>query len=149
MYDVKGTLTILDGGNDLLLANFHGPRLLKCNTNDGGLAKAVPEHTCAVVTRDFLCDYQLDLEYASVLKQISSCGEKTQYDMTLWFTVNLAFWQLLKQYKPKFAKTINPDLRRTEQTFPVKLFDYNKGPLHLPSALPDILKGLDADGRKF
>ena len=39
MYDPKVALTILDGGNDLLLANFHGPRLLKCNTKDGGLEK--------------------------------------------------------------------------------------------------------------
>ena len=47
------------------------------------------------------------------------------------------------------AKTINPDLKRIEQTFPVKLFDNNKGPLQLPSVLPDIVKRLDADGRKF
>ena len=149
MYDAKVPLSILDGGKDLLLANFHGPRLLKCDTKDGGLAKPAPEHTYAVVTRDFLCDCQLDLEYASVLKQISTCGEKTQYDMTLQFTVNLAFWQLLKQYKLKLAKTINPDMKRIEQTFPVKLFDNNKGPLQLPSVLPDIVKRLDADGRKY
>ena len=30
--------TILDGGKNLLLANFHGPRSLKCDSNDGGLA---------------------------------------------------------------------------------------------------------------
>ena len=95
----------------LLLANFHGPRSLKCDTKDGGLAKPAPEHTYAVVTRDFLCDCQLDLEYASILKQISACGEKAHYDMTLHFMVNLAFWQLLKQYQPKLAKSINPDLK--------------------------------------
>ena len=92
---------------DLLLANFHGPRSLKCDTKDGGLAKPAPEHTYAVVTRNFLCDCQLDLEYASILKQISACGEKSHYDMTLHFTVNLAFWQLLKQYQPKLAKQSN------------------------------------------
>ena len=109
----------------------------------------MPEHMYAVVIRDFLCNCQLDLEYASLLKQISACDEKTKYDMTLWFTVNLAFWQLLKQYKPKLAKTINPDLKRIEQTFLVKLFDNEKGPLQLPYVLPDIVKRLDADGTKF
>ena len=85
MYDAKVAPTILDGGNNLLLANFHGPRSLKCDTKDGGLAKPTPEHTYAVVTRDFLCDCQLDLEYASILKQISACGEKTHYDMIITF----------------------------------------------------------------
>ena len=40
MYDAKVAPTILDGGNNLLLANFHRPRSLKCDTKDGGLAKA-------------------------------------------------------------------------------------------------------------
>ena len=55
-FDAVIPSTILDGGNDLLLANFHGPRSLKCDSNDGGLAKPAPEHTYAVVPRDFLCD---------------------------------------------------------------------------------------------
>ena len=88
----------------------------------------MPEHTYAVVNREFLCDCQLDLEYASILKQISACGEKMQYDITLRFTVNLAFWQLLKQYQPRLPKTVYPNMKRIEQTFPVKLFENTKGP---------------------
>ena len=88
MYDAKVVPTVLDGGNELLLANFRGPRSLKCDNKDSGLAKPTPEHMYAVVTREFLYDCQLDLEYASMLKQISACGERTQYEMTLRFTVN-------------------------------------------------------------
>ena len=69
-YDAVVPPTILDGAKDLLLANFHGPRSLKCDSNDGGLAKPAPEHTYVVVPRDFLCDCQLDLEYAQCLKTI-------------------------------------------------------------------------------
>ena len=90
MYNAKVAPTILDGGSKLLLVNFHGPTSLKCDTKDGGLAKPTPEHTYALVNREFLCDCQLDLDYASILKQISACGEKMQYDMTLRFMVNLA-----------------------------------------------------------
>ena len=63
-----------------------------------------------------------------------------QYEMTLRFTVNLAFWQLLKQYKLTLAKMVHPDLKRTEQTFLVRLFDNTKGPLQMTSILPDIVK---------
>ena len=148
MYNATVAPTILDGGKELLLANFHGPRSLKCDSEDGGLAKPAPEHTYAVVNREFLCDCQLDLEYASILKQISACGDKTHYDLTLRFTVNLAFWQMLKQYKPNLAKTVMPNMNRIEQTFPVKLFENVKGPLQMPTALTDIVKRLDDEGKK-
>ena len=82
-FDAVVPPTNLDRGKNLLLANFHGPRSLKCDSNDGGLAKPAPEHTYAVVPRDFLCDCQLDLEYASVLRQISSCDEKKNSRMVM------------------------------------------------------------------
>ena len=137
MYDAKVAPTILDGIKELLLANFHGPQSLKCDTKDRGLAKPTPKQTYAVVNREFLCDCQLDLEYASILKLISACGNKAHYDLILRFTVNLAFCQLLRQYKPKLAKTVNTNMMRLEQTFPVKLFENVKGPLQMPSALTD------------
>ena len=132
----------------MLLANFHGPRPLKCDTKDGGLAKPTPEHTYAVVNREFLCDCQLDLEYASILKQISACGDKMHYDLTLRSTVNLAFCQILKQYKPRLTKTVNPNMKRIEQTFPVKLFENAKGPLQMPAVLRDIVKRFNDEGKK-
>ena len=54
MYDAKVAPTILDGGKELLLANFHGPQSLKCDTKGEGLAKPTPKHTYAVVNREFL-----------------------------------------------------------------------------------------------
>ena len=58
---------ILDGGHKLLFANVHGPRFLKCNSENGGLSKPAPKHTYAAVDRDILYDCQLDLEHATVL----------------------------------------------------------------------------------
>ena len=47
MYNATVAPTILDGGKELLLANFHGPRSLKCDTKDGGLAKpSTRAHIC-------------------------------------------------------------------------------------------------------
>ena len=43
MYNAKVPPVILDGGRDVLLANFHGPRSLKCTSINGGLAKPTPE----------------------------------------------------------------------------------------------------------
>ena len=67
MYNATMPPVILDEGRDVLLANFHVPRSLKCTSINGGLAKPA-EHTYAVVNREFLCDCQLDLEHASVFE---------------------------------------------------------------------------------
>ena len=75
MYNATVPPVILDGGRDVLLANFHGPRSLQCTSINGGLATPAPEYTHAVVNREFLCDCQLDLEHASVLRQLSSCNK--------------------------------------------------------------------------
>ena len=68
--------------------------------------------------------------------------------MTLHFTVNLVFWQLLKQYQPKLAKTIKPELKRIQQTFPVRMFNKMKDPLQMPSVLSEIVQKLYEYGKK-
>ena len=52
-YNITVPPVILDGGRDVLLANFHGPRSLKCSSVNGGLAKPAPKNTYAVVNREF------------------------------------------------------------------------------------------------
>ena len=96
-YNITIPPDILDGGRDVLLANFHGPRSLKCSSVNGGLAKSAPENTYAVVNREFLCDCQLDLEHASVLRQLSSCSKSSSSKMHMKFTINLAFWEMFKK----------------------------------------------------
>ena len=104
-YNITVPPVILDGGRDVLLANFHGPRSLKCSSVNGGLAKPAPENTYAVVNREFLCDCQLDLEHASVLRQLSSCSKSSSSKMHMKFTINLAFWEMLE----KFMETMDTD----------------------------------------
>ena len=76
-YNTTVPPVILDGGRDVLLANFHGPRSLKCSLVIGDLAKPAPESTYAVVNWEFLCDCQLDLEHGSVLRQLGSCANSS------------------------------------------------------------------------
>ena len=39
-------------------------------------------------------------------------------------------------------------MKRIEQTFPVKLFENTKGPLHMPAVLTDIVKRFNDEGKK-
>ena len=105
-YNTTVPPVILDGGRDVLLANFHGPRSLKYSSVNGGLAKPVQENTCAVVNREFWCDCQLDLEHATVLKQLSSCSKSSTSKIHMKFTINLAFWEIFKKRSPNGAFNI-------------------------------------------
>ena len=114
MYNETVPPVILDGGKDILLANFQGPRSLKCTSINGGLAKPAPEHTCAVVDREFLCNCQLDLEHASVLRQLSSCNKEKSFKLVMQFYVNFAFWELLRKRSPQTTELVQPKF--TDQT---------------------------------
>ena len=72
LYDATVPPVLLDGGRDVLLANFHGTRSLKCTSINGGLAKLAPEHTYALANKEFLCDCQLDF-------RTCKCLEATQF----------------------------------------------------------------------
>ena len=116
-YNTTVPPVILDGGRDVLLANFHGPRALKCSSVNGGLAKPAPENTYAVVNREFLCDCQLDLEHASVLRQLSSCSKSSTSKMHMKFSINMAFWEMFNKRSPNSASNIQPQYTEEVQTF--------------------------------
>ena len=97
MYNATVPPVILDGGREVLLANFYGQRSLKCTLQNGGFAKPIPEHTYAVVQREFLCDCQLDLKHASVLRRLNACSGSKPQNLVMKFVVNLAFWEMLKK----------------------------------------------------
>ena len=140
---------ILVGGRDVLLANFHGPRSLKCSSVNGGLAKPAPENTYAVVNREFLCDCQLDLEHASVLRQLSSCSKSSSSKMHMKFTINLAFWEMFKKRSPSSASNIQPQYAEEVQTFSVDLYDLQIGKLDQPIDLERFMETMDTNGQKI
>ena len=136
---------ILEGGNELLLGNFHGPRSLQCNSQNGRLPQpTTAEHTYAVVPRDFLSNCQLDLEHASVLHQLSSYTHKNKTKhLTMEFVVNIGFYQLLHNRHPTLAEKVKPNLKKYPQTFDIKLFKTSARQLNKPIALWQALDRID------
>ena len=147
-YNTTVPPVILDGGRDVLLANFYGPRSLKCSSVNGGLARPAPENTCAVVNKEFLCDCQLDLEHASVLRQLSLCSKSSNSKMHMKFTINLAFWEMFKR-SPNSASNIQPQYAEEVQTFSVDLYDPQIGKLDQPVDLESFLNTMGTDGQKI
>ena len=149
LYNETVPPVILDGGKDILLANFQGPRSLKCTSVNGGLAKPAPEHTYVVVDREFLCDCQLDLEHASVLRQLSSCNRERSSKLVMQFYVNIAFWELLRERSPQTAELVQPKFTDHRQIFEIKLFEGKPRRLDQPTDLETFMEKIDKNGKKI
>ena len=149
MYNETVPPVILDGGKDILLANFQGPRSLKCTSVNGGLAKPAPEHTYALVDREFLCDCQLDLEHASVLRQLSSCNRDRSSKLVMQFHVNIAFWELLRERSPQTAELVQPQFTDHRQIFEVKLFEGKPRRIDQPTDLETFMEKIDKNGKRI
>ena len=106
MYNATVPPVILDGGKEVLLANFYGQRSLKCASQNGGLAEPIPAHTYTVVQREFLCNFQLDVEHASVLHRLNACSGSKPQNLVMKFVVNLAFWEMLKKQHSLLAEKV-------------------------------------------
>ena len=149
MYNETVPTVILDGGKDILLANFQGPISLKCTSVNGGLAKPAPEHTYAIVDREFLCDCQLDLEHASVLRQLSSCNRERSSKLVMQFHVNIAFWELLRERSPQTAELVQSKFTDHRQIFEVKLFEGKPRWIDQPTALETFMERIDKNGKRI
>ena len=115
----------------------------------GGLAKPAIENTYAVVHREFLCDCQLDLEHASVLRQLNSCSGSSTSKMHMKFTINLPFWEMFKKRSPNSASNIQPQYTEEVQTFSVDLYDPQTRKLDQPVDLESFLETMGTDGQRM
>ena len=133
----------------MLLATFHGPRSLKRSSVNGGLSKPASEIIYAVVNRVFLCDCPLDLEHASVLRQLSSSANSSISKMHMKFTINLAFWEMFKKRSPNSASNIQPQYAEEEQVFSVDLYDPQMRNLDQPVDLEKFMETMGTDGQRI
>ena len=122
--------------------------MLKCASQNGGLAKPIPEHTYAVVQREFLCNCQLDLKHTSVLCRLNACSGSKPQNLVIKFVVNLAFWEMLKKRHAQLSEKVQPKVDFVEQTFDVRLFDDVKDPLNKATDMLHMINKMDEDGKK-
>ena len=125
LYNETVPPVILDGGKDILLANFQGPRSLKCTSVNGGLAKPAPEHTYAVVDRE------------------------RSSKLVMQFHVNIAFWELLRERSPQTAELVQPKFTDHRQIFEIKLFEGKPRRLDQPTDLETFMEKIDKNGKKI
>ena len=118
--DVKPA--VLDGGNEIILANWPKSKYVICKDNHEYPIK-IPRHPYILLKRSVLCNCDIHAEEHSLLESIATCPGK-QSDMTIYYTVNTAFMPYLDTFKEDLELPnleINQNWTTQKQILPISL----------------------------
>ena len=87
--DIKPT--ILDGGFQIILANWPNYRKIMCLHNNN-IPINIPGHPYVLMNRSIICNCNIKVESNFLLESLAACeGSESKTDLEMHFTINLAF----------------------------------------------------------
>ena len=81
--------TVLDGGHQIILANWPSYKYLMC-LHLNNIPIKIPSHPYVLLNRSVLCNCDVEAESNFLLESLAVC-ENSETDLVMYFTVNLAF----------------------------------------------------------
>ena len=112
--------TVLDRGNEIVLANWPNDKHIICNINNDSPIK-IPSHPYVLVNRSVLCNCRIEADNHHLLESITACDNKIT-KLVMYFTINLAFTNYLDML-PNLTDSlpIIKDRMRFDQPLPINL----------------------------
>ena len=133
------TPTVLDGGDEIILANWPNDKHIMCDINNDIQVK-IPSHPYVLVNRSILCNCSIEADNHNLLESIASCDKKIT-KLTMYFTINLAFKNYL-DVLPNLTEPLTLIRNRTcyEQPLPIHLHipHYDNSLTNKPSKLKEF-----------
>ena len=90
------TSTVLDGGNEIILANWPNDKHIICNVNND-IPVGIPSHPHVLVNRRVLCNCGIEVEKNFLLESFAACHDYN-CKLIMYFKVNKAFVNYLDQF---------------------------------------------------
>ena len=90
------TPNVLDGGNEIILANWPNEKHIICNINND-LPVRIPSHPYILVNRSVLCNCSIEVDNHYLLESLAACNNANS-KLTMYFTVNRAFVNYLDMF---------------------------------------------------
>ena len=115
------TPTVLDGGIQIILANWPNDKHIICNINNDIPIK-IPSHPYVLINRSVLCNCGIEAENHFLLKALAAC-KATNSKVIMYFTVNTPFVNYLDKF-PNLTASLVPIIRNKttfEQTLSISL----------------------------
>ena len=135
--DVK--LSVLDGGHEIILANWPNTKYVICNDSHNFPVK-IPSHPYVLLKRTVLCNCGIEAEENFPLESITACPGK-QSALTMYYTVNTAFMHYFDSSTDNLDTHILQNWTTQEQVFPVSLqmLEFDSKLLKAPKTLKELV----------
>ena len=136
--DIKPT--VLDGGFQIILANWPNCRKIMCSHNNN-IPINIPGHPYVLTNRSILCNCDIDGESNFLLESLAACeGPETKTDLGMHFTINVAFVNYFDDMIGELGIPISQNWTTQEQILPLspETFEINPNLINAPKTLLDL-----------
>ena len=135
------TPTVLDGGNEIILANWPNDKHIICTIDNDILIK-IPSHPYILVNRSILCNCGIEAENNFLLESLATCHDANT-NLVMYFMVNTAFTNYIDQFNLTEDLTfpILTNKTTSEYTLPIFLNSskFDDSLLTTPQTLKDYI----------
>ena len=144
------TPLVLDGGQQIILANWPSYKRLICTYNNN-IPVNIPSHPYVLLDRNILCNCDIEAEDIFLLESLVACRENNIQKLEMFFTVNLAFLDHLEDLTEVLDTPIDRNWMHDKQILPFSLesFQINSSLLQVPKTLKDYIKQFQEHNRKL
>ena len=136
--DIKPT--VLDGGFQIILANWPSYRKIMCSYNNN-IPINIPSHPYILMNRSILCNCDADTESNFLLESLAACKDsETKTDLEMHFTINLAFMNYFDDFIEELGIPVSHNWTTQEQILPqsIETFEISPNLLNAPKTLQDL-----------
>ena len=133
--DIKPT--VLDGGFQIILANWSSYRTIMCSHNNN-IPINIPGH---LMNRSILCNCDVKAESNFLLESLAACeGSETKTDLEMHFTINLAFVNYFDDMIEELGIPVSQKWTTQEQILPLSIetVEFSSNLLNTPKTLQDL-----------
>ena len=124
--DIKPT--VLDGGFQIILANWPNYRKIMCSHNNN-IPINIPGHPYVLMNQSILCNCDIEAESNFLLESLAACkGPVTKTDLEMHLTVNLAFVNYFEDMMEESDIPISQKWTTQEQILPISLKTFEIDP---------------------
>ena len=130
----------MDGGDEIVIANWPNDKHIICNVNNDIPVK-IPSHPYVLVNRSVLCNCGIEVDNHYLLESIVTCDNRDS-KLVMYFTVNMAFANYLDMF-PNLTDSFQLIKDRTsyEHPLPINLSvpNFDSSLLNVPTTLKSFM----------
>ena len=113
--------SILDGGYEIVLANWPSFKRIVCSTHNN-IPIEIPSHPYVLLNRMVLCNCIIEAESNFLLKSIAACDpERDDVDLEMYFMPNTAFLNYFDELISTLDIPFFHNITRQEHVLPISL----------------------------